>query len=164
MKAIACFSCSKSFVPRPMGHNARYCSDKCKRRSQRARLRDANPNQLTQARARSYQRTKGHADRYVKHLAAARSSRRLVREWLAAYKLTLGCVDCGYREHAAALQLDHEGPKSVEIADARSSIKRLQAEIKAGSCKVRCANCHAVRTWQRKQVRDAGSVGAGCEG
>jgi hypothetical protein len=75
------------------------------------------------------------------------------REWLAKYKLERGCVDCGYREHAAALQLDHEGPKAVEIAEARSSIRRLMAEIEAGQCKVRCANCHSIRTWERKQPK-----------
>ena len=149
MKPLVCADCRIIFTPKPMGHNARYCSDLCKRRSQLARLRISNPNQLTQARARAYQQTKQHTDRYRKHIEGGREHRRTVREWLANYKLAHGCVDCGYRKHAAALQLDHEGPKSVEIADARSSIKRLQAEIEAGHCRVRCANCHSIKTAQR---------------
>lgn len=64
--------------------------------------------------------------------------------------MSRGCVDCGYKEHYSALQLDHEGEKSMEIADARSSIARLKREIEAGRCKVRCANCHSIITWKRK--------------
>lgn len=159
MNPINCNSCGGTFTPKPMGHNARYCSDRCKRRSQRARLRSSNPNQLTQARARSYQQTKHYSDRYLKHVEGGREHRRAVREWLANFKLAHGCVDCGYKAHAAALQLDHEGTKSVEIAEARSSIKRLQAEIEAGQCRVRCANCHSIKTWERKQQ----VVGKGCD-
>lgn len=148
---MICSSCQQEFLPKPRGYNARYCSDKCKRRSQRKRLLKANPEQLRAARIRSYASTKKHPDRLVGHRAVARVYRKTVRDWLSAYKLQSGCVDCGYNAHAAALQLDHEGPKLVEIADARSSIRRLQAEIESGNCKVRCANCHSIRTWERKQ-------------
>lgn len=158
---MACQSCQCSFTPKAGGYNARYCSDTCKRRAQRARLVASNPAQLARARARSYSATKANPDRYAAHLAQAKAHRQTAREWLSAYKLEHGCVDCGYREHAAALQLDHEGVKSVDIADARSSIARLQAEIEAGQCKVRCANCHSIRTWRQKQK--AGSIGKGCD-
>lgn len=146
-----CTQCELEFTPKERGYNARYCSDTCKRRNQRARLRVNNPQQLRDARKRSYAQTKKHPDRLQAHRAIANTYRKGVREWLAQYKLSLGCVDCGYNAHSAALQLDHEGPKSVEIADARSSIARLKAEIAAGNCKVRCANCHSIRTWERKQ-------------
>lgn len=153
MDAIDCAQCGKGFSPKPRGYNARYCSDTCKRRNQRDRLRQTNPEQFKVRRARSYAQTKAHPDRMKKHRENARLYRQKGREWLAAFKLSQGCVDCGYRDHAAALQLDHEGPKSVEIADARSSINRLKAEIEAGQCKVRCANCHSIRTWERKQAK-----------
>lgn len=88
-----------------------------------------------------------------KHQAVARRYREQTREWLNDYKLSHRCVDCGYRAHPAALQLDHEGPKAVEIGHARSSIARLKAEIESGQCKVRCANCHSIRTWERKVAK-----------
>lgn len=84
------------------------------------------------------------------HRAAGDRRRNETRAWLAAYKLERGCVDCGYNEFACALQLDHEGVKSISIADARSSIPRLKKEIEDGKCVVRCANCHSVVTWKRK--------------
>lgn len=145
-----CEGCGDKFQPKPMGYNARYCADRCKRRAQRARLKEKNPDQLQKARARSYQQTKAHPERMKKHRECSNRHRREVREWLAAYKKRKGCVDCGYRAHAAALQLDHEGTKSVEIADARSSVRRLKEEIRKGRCKVRCANCHSIKTWERK--------------
>jgi hypothetical protein len=162
---VICHSCEQAFRPKPMGYNARYCSDKCKRRSQRKRLRENNPEQLRSARARSYRQTKKHAERIAKHHESANRHRCRTRQWLSDYRLAQGCVDCGYQEHPAALQLDHEGHKSVEIADARSSIRRLQAEIESGNCKVRCANCHSIRTWKSKQkvTHVADLLGWGCE-
>ena len=70
--------------------------------------------------------------------------------WLAEYKETIGCVDCGYAVHFSALQLDHQGKKTAEISNIRSSKERLLKEIKSGDCVVRCANCHSVRTWANK--------------
>lgn len=162
---IACADCKEVFTPKKGGYNAKYCSDTCKRRSQRARLRATKPEAIAIRRARSYQTTKHHPDRIARHRAGQRRYRDMAREWLATYKLAHGCIDCGYRTHFAALQLDHEGEKAVEIAEARSSIRRLKAEIESGKCVVRCANCHSIRTWERKQVSmsaDKGAVGRGC--
>jgi hypothetical protein len=116
-----------------------------------ARLRQRNPQLLKQRRARSYQLLKKDPERLSKHRDGAKKYRQYGREWLAAYKLEKGCADCGYRGHSAALQLDHEGHKSIDIADARSSIARLMKEIEDGRCVVRCANCHSIRTWEQKQ-------------
>lgn len=149
---IECCSCKNMFEPKIGGYNARYCSDTCKRHNQRRRLKANNPTQLVDARRRSYLTTKAHPGRLDKHRRQGLTYRQLVHKWLADYKISRGCVDCGYRGHFSALQLDHEGKKSVEIGDARSSIRRLKEEIDAGQCKVRCANCHSIRTWERKQA------------
>jgi len=137
----------------PGGMTKKYCSFRCKERARHKRARGRlSKEERVALRARTFAQTKSHPDRYIKHLASGRQARANVREWLAAYKVEHGCVDCGYRGHPAALQLDHEGPKSVSIADARSSIPRLMAEIERGECKVRCANCHSIKTWERKKV------------
>jgi hypothetical protein len=146
-----CTQCDEPFLPKPRGFNAKFCSDRCKRRDQRARLLKSNPEQLRAARARSYQSTKNHPDRLAGHRLSGSTYRTKVRKWLSDYKQLLGCTDCGYNAHPAALQLDHEGKKSIEIADARSSIHRLLEEIEKGDCSVRCANCHSIKTWERKQ-------------
>lgn len=69
---------------------------------------------------------------------------------LDAYKVALGCVDCGYREHPRALDLDHTNP-SNKVDDVSRLIKfaswdRVMAEVE--KCVVRCANCHRVKTFR----------------
>lgn len=94
--------------------------------------------------------TKADPEKLKLHRERGNANRKATREWLAAYKLERGCKDCGYREYACALQLDHEGVKSAEIANCRTSISRLLEEIEKGQCAVRCANCHSIKTWRDK--------------
>lgn len=94
-----------------------------------------------------YEWIKSDPERYEKHKERARQTGRVARKWLYAYKLERGCMDCGFKTHFAALQMDHTGTKSAEISDLRNSLKKLQKEIEDGQCVVRCANCHAIKTW-----------------
>lgn len=67
-------------------------------------------------------------------------------------KLNSGCVDCGYREHAVALQFDHIGDnKKMNVSDMiRSDYSWITILEEIAKCEVRCANCHAVMTRDRK--------------
>ena len=80
----------------------------------------------------------------------ARLYQRRKREVTTAIKLASGCVDCGYKEHPAALQFDHvRGIKHADIsAVAKFSWDSLMAEIE--KCDIVCANCHAIRTANRR--------------
>lgn len=127
-----------------------FCSTNCKARAQYKNRKKQKPEAFLAQRKRSWDAIKTNPERLVKKQAQDMKARGKAYQWLAEYKLARGCVDCGYKEYAAALQLDHEGFKSVPISEARSSIARLQAEIEAGQCVVRCANCHSVITWKRK--------------
>jgi hypothetical protein len=84
------------------------------------------------------------------HKRSTNTSRSKVTQWLAAYKMERGCMDCAYRKHFSALQLDHTGPKTAEFGAIRSSVKRIQAEIESGQAVVRCANCHSIKTWAER--------------
>lgn len=128
--------CGISFTPKnPFARSAKYCSDEC--RGKKAALY-------------YHQVVKKDPEKYKKHYNRAKENGRVTREWLYNYKITKGCVDCGYNVHFAALHLDHTGKKTEEIQYARSSISRLKAEIENGKCEVRCANCHSVKTWADK--------------
>jgi hypothetical protein len=63
-----------------------------------------------------------------------------------------GCKDCGYSEHAQALQFDHiHDNKKASVSNLiRSdySWKTILEEIE--KCEIRCANCHATMTAYRK--------------
>lgn len=68
------------------------------------------------------------------------------RQKLDEIKLASGCVDCGYKAHAVALDFDHvRGEKSFTISYMICrSWKAMAAEI--AKCDVVCSNCHRVRT------------------
>ena len=99
-------------------------------------------------------RTKGTPELYAKRLLYSRETYRKNMIWLENYKLSRGCIDCGYNSNSEALQLDHEGVKTAEIANLRHNVIKLQEEIEKGKCVVRCANCHAIKTRERKNNKN----------
>lgn len=76
------------------------------------------------------------------------------REHLAALKTDKACADCGVSYPPYVMQFDHIGEDKdralAVMAQAPVSLARLDAEI--AKCELVCANCHAARTWQRRQV------------
>ena len=74
-------------------------------------------------------------------------------EYVENLKKNGQCVDCGNKDYRV-LEFDHlpEFEKTAHISKAvrRSwSIKRLDEEI--AKCQIRCANCHKIKTWERKR-------------
>jgi hypothetical protein len=72
------------------------------------------------------------------------------RAFVAQIKLERGCVDCGYKKHAVALDFDHLPgfEKTAAVSNLLSCTReRILAEI--AKCEVVCANCHRVRTANR---------------
>jgi len=73
-----------------------------------------------------------------------------------AYQLEKGCADCGFNKHPAALEFDHlPGTKKLfnigeEIGN--RSVESIWLEI--AKCEVVCANCHAIRTAERRKRVD----------
>ena len=79
-----------------------------------------------------------------------KTSRR--RHWLNNYKIIKGCERCGYNAHGAALHFDHMDP-SKKVDQVSKMLKgnrgRLIEEVR--KCRVLCANCHAVKTYEEIQ-------------
>jgi len=76
------------------------------------------------------------------------------RDKLSTIKLAAGCADCGYRAHAAALDFDHlDGTeKKFQMASCYGRPwKNVLAEI--AKCEVVCANCHRIRTFNRRREK-----------
>ena len=69
-------------------------------------------------------------------------------EWIDCLKMAFGCIDCGYRKNPRALQFDHvRGVKQGNIGNMKFwSWGRLLEEL--AKCELRCANCHAERTYE----------------
>ncbi len=77
------------------------------------------------------------------------------RAYVDAIKIERGCTDCGYRNHPAALEFDHL-PGTIKIKTIaqmcnNTSMAKLRAEI--AKCEVVCANCHVVRTSERRRSK-----------
>ena len=92
-----------------------------------------------------------------KNLIAQRKRRDIVKEWVANYKTTHPCVDCGEND-PIVLDFDHRNPeeKSFSISTRATrgggaAIKTLEAEI--GKCDVRCSNCHRRKTEERRKTK-----------
>jgi hypothetical protein len=102
--------------------------------------------------------------KYKKEVHQARALER--RQVIAAYKVTQGCIDCGYNKDARALEFDHRPgtKKNRTVASSMyASWEYIWAEI--AKCDVVCCNCHAIRTFERKEqgslakVADAHGLG-----
>lgn len=74
-----------------------------------------------------------------------------VKEFTRRYKSFVGCVGCGCRDWRC-LDIDHMDGKSKPMRQCRT-IAAVKAEIRRHKCKVRCANCHRIRTFEEQLGR-----------
>lgn len=139
-----CKHCGNSFNASRI--DACYCSPIC---SSRARpKRQPYPPAYHKARRVLRLNKLGYRQR-INHQANERATG--IRRWLDAYKLSVGCVDCGYNAHHSALHFDHvRGRKIFNVCNSKSI---AAAKIEIEKCEVRCANCHAVKTWKFHPVK-----------
>lgn len=86
------------------------------------------------------------------YLSSASESNQRRTEWYRSLK-DGECADCGKKYHHAVMQWDHLEDKtngvSALFVQGRSKDVIL-AEIK--KCDLVCANCHAMRTWNRRML------------
>jgi ribosomal protein L44E len=81
----------------------------------------------------------------------SRAKQKRKREVIQKIKLDSGCVDCGFNSHPEALQFDHVSGEKVKNVAALISNSTLEAAMKEiEKCEVVCANCHAIRTANRR--------------
>ena len=91
------------------------------------------------------------ASRKAESRRRVRARREQALTMVNEIKLSRGCADCGYAEHAVALEFDHL-PGTTKVASINELVGRLDIngirdEIE--KCEVVCANCHRVRTQER---------------
>jgi len=86
-----------------------------------------------------------------KALEHNKSQRAWNRSFVSRVKGILGCFDCG-ESNPIILEFDHvRGAKSGNIADMVNNaygIDAIKKEIR--KCRVRCANCHRIKTHERR--------------
>ncbi len=73
------------------------------------------------------------------------------RLYMQGIKLERGCTDCGYNAHPAALDFDHlPGTVKRYRLCTMYGMKRELIDAEIAKCEVVCANCHRVRTADRR--------------
>lgn len=91
----------------------------------------------------------------VARYSAGRSERqRKVLAYIQAIKLERGCADCGYRANAVALDFDHlpGHVKEYRLATMAAGLKKEKIDAEIAKCDVVCANCHRIRTANRRET------------
>lgn len=90
-----------------------------------------------------------------------RAKGRAVRQaentkFISALKVELGCADCGYNAHPAALDFDHlPGFSKTQIVSRMLQRTRTAILREIAKCECVCANCHRIRTFERKRAAQA---------
>ena len=59
------------------------------------------------------------------------------------------CIDCGYKDHLAALDFDHKDPRCKTHTISSMLCKWYPKAVileEVAKCELRCANCHRVKT------------------
>ena len=117
-------------------------------------------DQAKAARAHYLANKQQYTERAQRHRLATRAK---IKEAIREAK-NKPCTDCGVLYPFYVMQFDHLGDKNFSLGAFSThtiSLKRVQEEIE--KCEVVCANCHAVRTWQRGQDESDLVAGGGFE-
>jgi len=138
-----------------MPTNAACAAEGCENPRRSKRPRQESGYYCKSCQVREYGRTRPEYRALTSTRASAITKRLRAqrRDFLNTYKTAAGCTDCGYDAHPAALEFDHLPgfQKDFGIGNANNlnvSMERLLAEI--AKCEVVCANCHAIRTANRR--------------
>jgi hypothetical protein len=78
----------------------------------------------------------------------AREGRKIAYARFEAYKLSLGCKKCGYKEFACALDFHHVDPFQKERRVTHANYESLLGSEERAKCVLLCANCHRVQHWE----------------
>lgn len=75
------------------------------------------------------------------------------KELIDSIKISKGCIDCGYKDHPAALHFDHIERNDKNFKISGNHMRRLEIILtEIDKCVVRCANCHAIKTFNNEDT------------
>ena len=104
--------------------------------------KDPNDPRAKEARLRHYYKNK---DAYIDR---AKANRIKMTEFIQSKK-DKPCTDCNIKYPYYVMQFDHLGDKLFNINAKRSHTNFKLVEEEISKCEVVCANCHAIRTFNR---------------
>ena len=105
---------------------------------------------------KKYMREVWYPKNKKKHISYINNIKRKIVNYILDYKKRSECLDCGLRgaEYPEVLDFDHiNNDKEFNISEFRhhtSGFNKVKKEI--GKCEIVCANCHRIRTANRKRL------------
>lgn len=110
---------------------------------------------------------------WQKYCSKVCQTRRLRTDWVSKWhdnrravlddlKLRIGCKECGYKEHPAALDWSHRDDTTKHF-NIGANIKRSWDDTvqEIAKCDVLCANCHRVHTFEQRHWHTKRKDGGG---
>ena len=124
--------------------NRKYCSNTCYEKARYIKYGQRSTSEQRREWYKNRCKKKGYRAKLCKQIHLRHLK---VLKFLRDYKISKGCIDCGYKKHHVALEFDHvKGKKYINVCFAKS-IEQAKKEIE--KCEVVCANCHRIRTFNR---------------
>lgn len=114
-------------------------------------MREYNKSHRTQKNAMNNKWRIGNPDGYK---ACIKRSLKRTADLVQSIRETTPCHDCGGKFPACVMEFDHREPRiggkegTIAYLSRHNSMPKLMAELE--KCDVVCANCHRIRTNQRK--------------
>ena len=97
---------------------------------------------------------------------AAKWTRERARERKLILIAEMGgrCTDCGWAGHPVTLEFDHvRGEKKHNVAALLLAAPMARVREEADKCELVCANCHAIRTYVRREERRSARLADGLD-
>jgi hypothetical protein len=96
--------------------------------------------------------------KYQEQKASRYKERLARRDHMRAVKLKKGCEVCGYNSHPSALEFDHIDPATKTYSPSYTISLSWGAMLEEiAKCRVLCANCHAVHTYNQREGTEYGA-------
>lgn len=96
-------------------------------------------------------RRKHYQNNKQQYYDRAMAKKAELREHIIAQK-DKPCADCGIKYPYYVMQFDHLGDKEYTISKMASLGSKTKIDKEIAKCEVVCANCHAIRTYERSRL------------
>jgi hypothetical protein len=137
------------------GQAVKFATDKVLNPERAAKNAAANAKRMNRSRVggapRKIDRAGQKTERELAKNALYMAQRREARRALIVRLKAVPCVDCKGSFHQASMQFDHLPgvPKRFTIGERYAHVGEAELLEEISKCEVVCANCHAVRTFNR---------------
>jgi len=141
---IQCYFCKSQFISEKNQPAQKFCSRKCQQKSWCAENREKRNQSVREYRKRKYEENGCYRD--------AGQKAKALKEWMIELK-SQPCQDCKLSFEVCCMDFDHRDGtvKSYNVGSMFAHhYSRELIETELAKCDLVCANCHRIRTRDRR--------------